>query len=225
MENLGVSFRRIRVLLIIFLVISILLSIRIIYLTTVPIESYTFINNSRNVVVKRGDIVDCNNRILAANDELYSIYVNPEQIVKTEIASASSKLSNLLSIDVDLVKQKLSSKKSFIWLKRQITPKEYEKVKELDIKGVYATKEYKRVYPNATLASHILGFCNIDNEGIEGVEKTMNKYLKHDNDNDFNDKSRISNGYNIQLTIDSSIQAMAEKALNKHASDIGAESG
>ena len=70
-----------------------------------------------------------------------------------------------------------------------------------------------------------MGFCNIDNEGIEGVEKTMNKYLKHDNDNDFNDKSRISNGYNIQLTIDSSVQAMAEKALNKHASDIGAESG
>ncbi len=225
MENLGVSFHRIRVLLIIFLVVSILLSVRIIYLTTVPIESYTFINNSRNVVVKRGDIVDCNNRILAANDELYSIYVNPEQIVKTEITSISSQLSNLLSIDVDLVRQKLSSKKSFIWLKRQITPKEYEKVKELDIKGVYATKEYKRVYPNATLASHILGFCNIDNEGIEGVEKTMNKYLKHDNDNDFNDKSRISNGYNIQLTIDSSVQAMAEKALNKHASDIGAESG
>ena len=111
MEKLGLSFRRIRILLIIFLIIAILLSIRIIYLTTVPIESYTFIGNSRNVVVKRGDIVDCNNRILAANDELYSIYANPEQISKNEINLISSELANLLSINRDIIFQKLSSKK------------------------------------------------------------------------------------------------------------------
>lgn len=225
MENSEISFRRIRILLIVFLVIAVLLSVRIVYLTTIPIESYTFIGNSRNIVVKRGDIVDCNNRILAANDELYSIYANPEQVPKNELDKISSELSVLLSIDRNAIAQKLSSRKSFIWLKRQITPDEYEKIRESGLKGIYATKEYKRVYPNDTLASHILGFCNIDNEGIEGIEKNMNKYLKHDNDNDFNDKSRISNGYNIQLTIDSSIQAMAEKALKKHASNIEVESG
>lgn len=225
MENSEISFRRIRILLIAFLVIAILISGRIIYLTTIPIESYTFIGNSRNVVVKRGDIVDCNNRILAANDELYSIYANPEQIPDNEIDKISSELSALLSIDRNSIAQKLSSRKSFIWLKRQITPDEYEQIKKSELKGIYATKEYKRVYPNDTLASHILGFCDIDNEGIEGIEKNMNKYLKYNNDNDFNDKSRISNGYNIQLTIDSSIQAMAEKALKKHASNIEVESG
>ena len=172
MEKLGLSFRRIRILLIIFLIIAILLSIRIIYLTTVPIESYTFIGNSRNVVVKRGDIVDCNNRILAANDELYSIYANPEQISKNEINLVSSELANLLSINRDIIFQKLSSKKSFIWLKRQITPKEYEKVNELKLKGYdfeFTTMDFEDISSTQIRAGEIKN--HVTQEVEEYIEK------------------------------------------------------
>lgn len=225
MNYFHLPYIRIRILLIFFLFICIVFSVRIFYLASVPVETYTFVDNTKNITVKRGDVVDCNNKILAVNDELYSIYANPELLKPSEIETISAQLAAILSLNRKSLKEKLSSKKSFIWLKRQVSVQEHTQIKKAAIKGIYATKEYKRIYPNKTLASHILGFCNIDNDGIEGIEKSMNQYLKYDNENDFNDKSQISNGYNIQLTIDSNIQAMAEKALKKHAKDVNAESG
>ena len=87
--------------------------------------------------------------------------------------------------------------------------------RSLDIRGIYFSSEYKRFYPNKSLASHILGFCNIDSRGAEGIEKGLDSYLLADVIQNDGEKRQDDYGYNIQLTIDSVIQAAAEIKLRE----------
>ncbi len=194
----------------------------------VPLETYSSFNADATVVLtRRGDIVDLNNKILAANDELYSISANP-MLLKDDpkkLKVVTRELSRILSISERTLNEKLTSKKSFVWVKRQVSQQVHSQIQKANLTGVATNKEFKRIYPNEKLASHILGFCDVDNVGIEGIEKSMNEFLTFDNKNDFNNKAKTYNGYNVQLTIDANIQAMAEYTLEKHARKVNAESG
>ena len=121
---------------------------------------------------------------------------------KLPIKKKRLNLAEYLDEDFNEILKKLILKK-FVWIKRFIHMK--IKISFPLKKGIGLSVEYKRIYPNNSLASHVLGFCNIDNEGVEGLEKSMNHLLKGNSDET----------YNIQLTIDSVIQANAEKALKK----------
>ncbi|HBD94883.1 MAG: hypothetical protein A2015_09985 [Spirochaetes bacterium GWF1_31_7] len=205
-----------------FLFFSLILIGRIIFLSTQRIDDFTILQENQKIV-KRGEIVDRNNRILAINDEFFSIYANPKEI--TDFKVTAKQLSEITGENYNDLYTKLSSKKKFIWIKRFVSPNETVLISKAGINGINYVKEYKRIYPNKSLASHILGFCNIDNQGVEGIEKSFNSLLlkntNEDNETSITEKTNV----NIQLTIDSTIQAIAQKSLTRVAELEGAEIG
>ncbi|HPO49043.1 MAG TPA: penicillin-binding protein 2 [Spirochaetota bacterium] len=216
---------RLKILLIIFIIIPLILAVRIFYLVSIDMEDYNVVDD-KELLLKRGDIFDKNDRILATSDDLSSIYANPNEIKDKQ--KASIVISNVLNIPKKEILQKLSSKKNFVWIKRQITPNQESVLKNEKIPGLYFKDEYKRFYPNKNLASHIIGFCNIDNKGVEGIERGFEEYLtgaKEKNNAEYLDSDYDNGGYNLQLTIDSFIQTVAEDSLKNSVLKEGAESG
>ena len=185
---------------------------------------------------KRGIIYDRNFRELAVSIEVTSIAAYPKQI---KHAGATAKvLAKALDIHSSKIKQKLTSKKSFVWIKRQTTPKETQAVQVLQLKGLEFIPEYNRFYPNTTLAAQALGFTGLDGDGLEGIEFFYNRNLKAANSiytvfkdangNGFNAEKKwvtITEGNNLVLTIDSSIQYITETTLQETVTRFSARSG
>ncbi|MCK4797236.1 MAG: PASTA domain-containing protein [Spirochaetes bacterium] len=214
---------RLRIILILSLIISISIGIRIIYLSSKKPEEYNILEKGE-FTIKRGEILDRNNRLLAISDELESVYANPKEIKSLDITS--KKLSQILNISQKSIIKKLKQNKSFVWIKRQITPKQANIIKFQKINGIKLKKEYKRFYPNKNLASHILGFCDIDSTGVEGIEKSMDSYLiSNISDQNLMEKNTKLEGLNITITIDSNIQAIAEKIISQGVINEKANAG
>lgn len=176
---------------------------------------------------KRGTIYDRKKRILASSTTVKSVYAVPYLIKDAE--STAKVLSEILGVDQDILEKRFSSDKKFVWVDRKIDEKLYEKVKALDLNGIDFLDETKRFYPKGELASHIIGFVNLDNKGMEGLELSHEKYLSGKNGYCFVERdaagrkilSRIKseilpeNGKDMMLTIDEVIQYIAETELDK----------
>ncbi len=185
---------------------------------------------------KRGTIYDANLRELAVSIDVTSIAAHPPQIIDAKATAKS--LSRILKTDRKELARKLSSDKKFVWIKRPVTPKEHQAVQNLKIPGVDFILEHKRFYPNKMLAAQILGFTNIDDIGIEGLEYYYDSYLRGTTSNftvlkdalgrGFEaEKNWISNysGNNLILTIDSTVQYITEQALEESVLEFSAKSG
>lgn len=215
-----------------FLLSLILLLVRLFYIQGIKREFYYKIANNQHVVSteiqsRRGTIYDRNMQILAVNINADSVFANPRLIKDKE--EASKALAGALKLDEKYVTERLSRDKGFVWIKRKITPEESEAIKRLKIKGVELVTESKRVYPDKSLACHLIGASNIDNVGLEGVEYNYNNYLKGESgwlistqDAKRNllesyqyDFIPPKNGMNLVLTIDEVIQSIAERELYK----------
>lgn len=122
------------------------------------------------VAATRPDIVDRNSEILATDIKTASLYAEPRRILDPD--EAAEKLATILpGFDTDKVRQQLASNAGFIWLKREISPRQRRAIHDLGIPGVGFISENRRFYPGGSTASHILGHVNVDNEGIAGIEK------------------------------------------------------
>ena len=185
---------------------------------------------------KRGTIYDANLKEMAVSVDVTSIAAHPGQI-KNARAMAKS-LAGILKIDSKELIKKLSSDKKFVWIKRRVTPKETEAVRNLKITGIDFIPEYNRFYPNKMLSAQTLGFTNIDDHGIEGIEFYYDAHLRGSTSKftvlkdalgrGFDaEKRRVSKfrGNNLILTIDSTIQYIAEKALEEAVTKFSAKSG
>jgi cell division protein FtsI (penicillin-binding protein 3) len=204
---------RLRILLIFILITGVVLTVRIIYLATLDPAIYQTMEE-RETRIKRGDIFDRNGYLLAVSDELYSVYANPRNI--NDSGLYVSRLAPVLKMPREEIRTKLSRDKTFVWLKRMITPEQADAIRKLELQEVFLEKEYKRYYPHNTLASHILGFCNIDSWGVEGIERSMDSYLLSEIDTgDSNEEG--NEGLSVVLTIDANLQAFAEHVLRKRA--------
>lgn len=147
----------------------------------------------------------------------------------TDKESAAKAVAKVLNLDENFVLERFSRDKGFVWIKRKISTEESQAIKALKIKGLELVQESKRVYPNRSLACHLLGAVNIDNHGLEGVEYNYNNYLKGESGwmvstRDAKRKLLESyqyefippkNGMNLVLTIDEVIQSIAERELYK----------
>ncbi|MDR0633002.1 MAG: penicillin-binding protein 2 [Holosporales bacterium] len=130
--------------------------------------------------VPRADIIDRNGNILATHLVTASVYANTYDIVDKQ--GAAQQLQTIFpEYTVEELEKKLTSGKSFIWIARHLTPKKQKAVQYLGIPGIYLKKDYKRVYPYSNLASHIIGFCDIDGRGIAGVENAFDGFLWQSN--------------------------------------------
>lgn len=122
------------------------------------------------VTANRPDIVDRNGEVLATDIKTSSLFAEPRRIVDAD--EVIEKLSTVLpDIEVEQTYHKLKSGAGFVWLKRQLTPKQQAEIMALGIPGIGFRTEKRRFYPGGPTASHILGLTNIDNQGISGLEK------------------------------------------------------
>ena len=186
---------------------------------------------------KRGVIYDANHREIAVSIDVTSIAAHPKNI--SEPGAAAKLIVRALKIDGRSLYRKLNSKKrSFVWVKRHVTPREAERVKNLNLKGIDFIPENKRFYPNKTLAAQVLGFSGLDGNGLEGIEFYYNNYLEGGADKltvlkdgfgrGFNGGKIVTEdfgGNNLILTIDRTIQYIAESALEEAVDKFSAKSG
>ncbi|MBN1870728.1 MAG: penicillin-binding protein [Candidatus Omnitrophica bacterium] len=176
----------------------------------------------------RGTIYDRNLRPLAFNVPVYSLFANPRSMSEEDKKEAVEQLAPLLGMSPDFLLERLDREKYFVWLKRKLPAEVTDQIKKLKIKGIDFRRESKRYYPNGSLASHIIGFAGTDNAGLEGLELSYDKYLrgKEGQMQVLRDARQIQlqmrewfippqDGFHIVLTIDETIQYIAESALEK----------
>lgn len=126
--------------------------------------------SAADISAARPDIVDRNGFVLATDVRTVSVFAEPRKIIDKDEAV---ELITAVLPDVDArdLRDKLGSKRGFVWVKREITPRQQAEVHRLGLPGVGFLPENKRVYPNGPIGAHVLGFANVDNQGIAGIEK------------------------------------------------------
>lgn len=207
---LKVSFNRITFLSFVFLSLLIICSIKIIYLSLSTEKNYYSKNTNDVFLKKRRDIVDRNGDILATEVNLYDVGIRPKLLNHKEKKNLLIKLTLLLpNLDTAKVKQKLNKDK-FFWLGKRLTPQERDQLWLIGNKAFEFNSKPSRIYPQSNLFSHILGQTNDINEGISGVEKSLNKDLKN--------KKKIGNP--LYLTLDSNLQYLIREELIRAQKDF-----
>jgi len=134
------------------------------------IEPEQSVKRTAAVAAARPDILDRKGQVLATDVKVMSVFAEPRRIIDKD--EAVELLTAVLpEVDARALRERLGSRKGFIWVKRGITPKQREEVHRLGLPGVGFLPENKRVYPNGPLAAHVLGFANLDGIGVSGLEK------------------------------------------------------
>ena len=147
----------------------------------------------------RGEIADTHGDLLATNLITWSLYADPKMTIDPEKTAA--RLAQLFpELDKkDLAEKLKPSDKRFVWLRRHLTPKEYQEVIAEGLPGIGARKDRRRVYPHGSLAAHIVGYADIDNHGIAGIERHFD--------------GRLRRGERIALSIDLRVQDVMRQEL------------
>ena len=130
---------------------------------------------SRDLAPQRGKIFDRNGELLAMTVESQSLYAVPEQV--EEPLWVAQQIGGLVGADREVLFDRLTSDKNFVYIKRQLDGILAEKVLSLDIRGIYSIPEPTRIYPAGDVASHVTGFVNIDGVGQEGLELVYDEEL------------------------------------------------
>ncbi|MEK6747004.1 MAG: penicillin-binding protein 2 [Pseudomonadota bacterium] len=160
--------------------------------------------------LQRGNIVDRNGVLLATSLMTASVYANPKEI--RNAADVARKISKILSIDAKTLLNRLKGKKSFVWIKRNLTPKEQYKVNSLGIPGLYFQPEEKRVYPYGNVLSHMLGYVGVDNKGLAGIERQFDRRLRE----------TTLNNEPLTLSVDARLQSMLRSEMANAVSEYNA---
>ncbi|HEB79820.1 MAG TPA: penicillin-binding protein 2, partial [Rhodospirillales bacterium] len=162
---------------------------------------------SRMNVAVRADIVDRNGVSLATSLPIASLYANPSEVSNKE--EAADKLSRILpELKRSEVLAKLKSRGGFTWLRRNLSPKKQYEVNRLGIPGLAFKRGERRVYPQGEAAAHVLGFTDVDGQGISGLEKQFDEML--------------SSGETLRLSIDLRIQDMLRQELTETMDEFNA---
>jgi cell division protein FtsI (penicillin-binding protein 3) len=168
---------------------------------------------SNAISAARPDILDRNGIQLDTDIRTVSVFAEPRNILDKD--EATELLTAVLpDLDAKELRDKLSTKKGFVWVKREITPRQQAEVHRLGIPGVGFVPENKRVYPNGNVAAHVLGFANVDNVGIAGIEK----YIDSQGLQDLNGAGfavQASDLKPVQLSIDMRVQHLLRDELVK----------
>ena len=175
----------------------------------------------------RGRILDRHGNILASSVPVPSIWASPEDLERDPVKlKALAKLLGMTPAELD--KKLQDEDKNFVWLKRQVDESVAKEIDALKIKGIYARKEYKRIYPEGESVAHVVGFTNVENLGQEGVELTFNKELGGKAGSRRVIKNRLGqvvedigemvppvDGRDLQLSIDSKVQYFAYEKIKE----------
>ena len=213
-ENLDYSIIRIRIRILIYFIIFLcfLYAGKTIYLflgvNEVEIKKNTYIKKMNY----RNEIVDRNDNILALSLPVISIAISPQKIIDFDYT-----ISSLIRIfpEVDkkhLTKQLSDKEKKFVWIKRNISFQQQELLNEAGIPGIFFEKEYSRIYPHKNLLSFIVGYTDVDQNGLAGVEKSFDNFLKEKDSK-------------LKLTIDLRLQNILYNELKDQIQNVSAIGG
>ena len=233
---------RLIVLLFVFTLLFASIGVRLVMLQIVraaPLDSLGLAQRISTIELpaERGAIFDRNMVPLAVSSDARALYADPSKI--TDAAGDAAKIAPLLGLDVKSLTAKLTENAGFVYIARKVPVDIADKVLALNIPYVGALDETARTYPADSLAGQVLGFVNIDNVGLSGLESMYNKILsgtpgkqviEHDPQGRPIPQGRNSivdpvNGDGIQTTIDRDIQFYAEQALARGARATGAQNG
>ncbi len=182
----------------------------------------------------RGPIYDRNGRELAMSISVDSCFADPEEITDPEMVARL--LSHILGMSADEIQEKLAESRTFVWIARKITPEQRSRIEALNLRGIYFQKENKRFYPEHSLAAAVLGYVDVDEHGLGGIEYSLDKEIRGrpgrilvlaDARRQWLDSSEAKSdvGDTVVLTIDQTIQYIAEKALAEGIANTHAKGG
>ncbi len=199
-KNINVRFNRVAFIFFVFFIISIIFSIHLFHLGFRKSEAFTINNPEVFDKLIRADIVDRNGNFLAKTVSSIDIGINP-----VEIINEKKLLLNLGYIfpnkDYSSIKSRIKNNK-FFWFEKKISDEKYEKIMMLGDKSIIPEEKLTRVYPQKNLFSHIIGQIDDENNGISGLEKSLDKKLK-------------DNKETIKLSVDKNIQFLIREELIK----------
>jgi cell division protein FtsI (penicillin-binding protein 3) len=156
--------------------IFILFSIKIVFISIDDKNEKKTYYHPKNIY--KGSILDRNGHILAGSLSTFSIYAHPEKIKNKKFVS--EKLANILkNKSKEDIFKKISSDKAFVWIARHVAPEKKKMIDFLGIEGLSFQKSVKRIYPYKRLFSHIIGLTDIDQKGLCGLEKSLERKIEN----------------------------------------------
>ncbi len=174
-------------------------------------EAFSQNQHAVEALVTRRNIVDRHGALLATNLMMGSIYANPQEIQNVH-QTVKKLLKVFPGLNAKSLTKKLSSKKKFIWIKRNVTPQDQQRFLALGLPGLYNQRSEKRVYIHGAQTSHLLGVTTIDMQGGSGVER-------------FFDKKLTGQGAPLELSIDMRVQSIVHEELKKGVEKFSALGG
>lgn len=184
---------------------------------------------------ERGDIVDRRGKLLAGNVTAMSVYAFPPEV--EDHARTAERLAGVLGLDAARLERVLRQRSYFQWVARKVTDAQAEAVRALGLPGIGLVPEVRRYYPEGSLAAHVLGIVGIDHVGLEGIEYSFERYLRGEPGSiqvEFDARGYeiaggvrrhlpAEQGYTLVLSIDSVIQHIVERDLEKAVAQTGAK--
>jgi cell division protein FtsI (penicillin-binding protein 3) len=158
--------------------------------------------------VQRATITDRNGEIMAISLPTAALYANPREMIDTADAAHRLKLA-LPKLDEEAVRSRLSTEKQFVYLARQLSPRDQLRINALGIPGVYFESTERRRYPMGRTAAQVLGGVDVDGHGVAGVERFFDQRLRED-------------GSPLRLSIDVRVQQVVRDELSKAMEEFGA---
>jgi len=175
-----------------------------------------------DITPKRGAIYDRNMRPLAMSVPVQSAFAIPTEV--KDVPMAARLLSGVLGAPQEYVQEKLKSGSTFVWIQRKLPPEKVQSIKALNLTGIYFQEENQRYYPKRDMAAHVLGFVDVDEKGLVGIEHEYDGLIRSKGEKivvmadarqrwfDGGEAQR-DQGVNVILTIDEKIQYIAEREL------------
>lgn len=186
----------------------------------------------------RGSILDRNGEPLAVSTPVESVWAHPGELLQA--ADRIPMLAGVLGQDAEAIERRLTQRadREFVWIIRRIAPDLAERVRELDIPGVFLQREYRRFYPTSDVSSQVVGFTNIDEVGQEGLELAYDSWLMGHPGAKRVVKDRLGRvvenvelvqeaepGQDLRLTLDRRLQYLAYRELTRTVAEHQARSG
>ena len=175
-----------------------------------------------DITPKRGSIYDRNMDPLAMSIPVDSVFAVPIEVGDAQLAAQL--LSRVLGMPSEVLEAKLQSPQGFVWIARKVPPDKKEAVEALNLTGIYFQKENQRIYPKRDLAAHVLGFVDLDEKGLAGVEYELDSQIRGKSEKivvmaDARQRwfdgveAQRERGADVVLTLDEQIQYIAEREL------------
>ena len=195
-----------------FAVVFLVIAARLVAVTLLPDGGDTAVAAPVKIkTADRADIVDRNGVVLATSLTTASLYANPTQVQDPD-GYAEQLNSVLPDLNIASTAAKLDSQRGFVWLKRNLTPRQQQAVNRLGLPGIYFQAETKRVYPQGNLTAHLIGFADVDSRGLAGVEKSFDDLLQ-------------GGERPLQLSIDVRVQHILHEELSRAIADFNGIGG